>query len=130
MDLRIILKGFLKVKGGAITDEQRKDLFDKHSLVTIKNDGNSCFWHASVITSHTHHKQIKQIKEGRGSIRNKLAIHMCEHVGFDWHERVAIDDIPLVEEAINKEGKDKYQYCVLNIDELPQMNHTGSIMDS
>ena len=54
---------------------------------------------------------------------------MCEHVGFDWNAPVAIEDIPLVEEAINKEGKEKYQYCVLNIDELPQMKHTGSILD-
>ena len=85
---------------------------------------------ACLITIHENRKQIKQIKEGRGSIRNKLAMRMCEHVGFDWHERVAIEDISLVEEAINKESKDKYQYCVLNIEELPQMNLTGSIMDS
>jgi hypothetical protein len=65
MDLRMNLQGFLQVKGGAITDEQRKDLFDKHSLVTIKKHGNSCFWHASVITIHKNHKHIKQIKEGR-----------------------------------------------------------------
>ena len=130
MDLRINLKGFLKAKGGAINEDQRKDLFGKNSLITIKNDGNSCFWHASTVSIHKNHKQIKQIKEGRGSIRNKLAMHMCEHVGFDWNAPVAIEDIPLVEEAINKEGNEKYQYYVLNIDELPQMKHTGSILDS
>ena len=130
MDLRINLKGFLKAKGGAVNEDQRKDLFGKNSLITIKNDGNSCFWHASTVSIHKNHKQIKQIEEGRGSIRNKLAMHMCEHVGFDWNAPVAIEDIPLVEEAINKEGNEKYQYYVLNIDELPQMKHTGSILDS
>ena len=96
MDLRINSKGFLKAKGGAINDEQRKSIFNKSSLVTIKNDGKSCFRHASVITIHKNHKQIKQIKEGRGAIRNKLAMHMCEHVGFDWNERVAIEDRDIV----------------------------------
>ena len=32
---------------------------------------------------------------------------MCEHIGFDWHERVAIEDIPLVEEAIKAEEDKK-----------------------
>ena len=63
-------------------------------------------------------------------MRAKLAMHLCEHVGMNWDNPVAIEDIPLVEEAVNKEGNEKYQYCVLNVDELPQMNHTGSIIDS
>ena len=42
MHLRINFKGLLRVKGGAINDEQRKDLSNKNSLITIKNNGNSC----------------------------------------------------------------------------------------
>ena len=55
---------------------------------------------------------------------------MCLQVGLDWDEKVAIEDIPLIEEALNKEGDEQFQYCVLNIEELPHFNHTGSIIDS
>ena len=129
-DLYITVKGHYSENGGAISGEHRVDLFKKRSLIEIKNEGNSCFWHASIVNIHKNHQKITQIKDGRGSIRTKLAKHMCLHVGLDWDANVAIEDIPLIEEAINKEGDEQFQYCVLNIEELPHFNHTGSIIDS
>jgi hypothetical protein len=84
-----------------------------------------------MITIHKNHKQIIQIIDGRGTISERLAKHMCcEYVGMDWDSLVAIEDIHLIEQAINKQGAEQYQYCVLNIDELPRFQHTGSIIDS
>lgn len=129
-DMYISVKGHYEPKGGAINNGQRVDLFKKRSLIKIKNEGNSCFWHATAVTIFKSHKKINQIKDGRGQVRTKLAQHLCEAVGMAWDSQVSIEDIAKVEQAINKRDAVQYQFCVLNIDELPKFQHTGSILDS
>ena len=56
-DMSITVKGFCCATGGAITSQHRFDLFKKRSLIEIKNDGNSCFWHASIVNIHKNHQK-------------------------------------------------------------------------
>ena len=55
---------------------------------------------------------------------------MCEHVRMVLDSPVSVEDIARIEHVLNKQDAGQYQYCVLNIDELPKFQHTGSITDS
>lgn len=127
--LSISMKGYIPPTGGALNDEQRTDLLSKKSIVTIKNDGKSCFWYASVISLHKNHKQIAQITDGRGNIRNTLAMELCMRCCFSWDDKVATEDIHVVEMAINKEDHDQYQFCVSDADNLPHHGRRGCMID-
>jgi hypothetical protein len=125
-DTHITVKGHYTPFGGAMNDEQRVDLFKKRSLIEITTMVIHAFGMRQLsLCIHQKLKRIAHINDGRGGTRTKLALQMCEHVGFSWGNTVAIEHLSFIEQSINQEGHGQCLYCVLNIEELPQFKHTG-----
>jgi hypothetical protein len=69
--------------GGAATQDRSKaSIFLKKKVVRIKNDDNSCFWHALAVLLNVNHPQIKHIKEGR-NIRTNIAKDLCHNCNME-----------------------------------------------
>lgn len=117
---------FIKLVSGAGTkateSRDRESIYNKHSVLTIKNDDQSCFWHCLAVHLSKDHKKYKEIKIGR-NIRTEIAKELCSKCNMTWDEPVSIDEFPDVEEHL------KCNIYVLDVENLPMLRTTLNIYD-
>ena len=116
---------FTKIlSGGAhVESRDKEEIYTKKSVVRIRNNDNSCFWHAMAILLNKDSPNYKKIKE-RDSTRGKIAKQLCQSCCMNWDEQVGIDQIPIVEAIL------KCNIYVIDIDNLPMMATTLTIYES
>ena len=107
----------------ATQDRSKAAIFQKKSVITIKNDDDSCFWHAMTVLLNENHPSYKHIKEGR-PMRTDLAKLLCRRCNMEWDTPVSIDQIEHLEEIL------KCNIRVFDADNIPILNTTQNIYNS
>ena len=108
--------------GGAATEGRTvPEIFNNKSVVEIKAKDNGCCWRSLAVL-------IMGSKDGntktRESAQEQAAKYLCSQTPYVWGERVAVDDIPNIEQSSN------VSVNILDLDNLPLLNTTGYIHES
>ena len=109
--------------GGAHTKSRElKDIYNKQSVIKIKNIDSNCFWYAlAVATMNGENRDIKK----RESALIKAGKFLCDRFNYQWGSEVSIDQIVDVEEQYK--GINIY---VLDANNLPLLNTTINLTTS
>ena len=103
--------------GGAGTKSRDlKNIYNKQSVIRIKNEDNNCFWYAlAIATMSGDNRNIKT----RESALVKAGKFLCNKFNYIWDTQVSFDQIIEIEEQYK--GLNIY---VLDVNNLPLLNTT------
>ena len=109
--------------GGAHTKSRElKDIYNKKSVIRVKNIDNNCFWYAlAVSTMNNENKDIKR----RETALIKAGKFLCNKYNYTWDTEVSIDQIREIEEQ--NQGLNVF---VLDANNIPLLNTTINLANS
>ena len=115
--------GFIDTPSGGcyVEDEKLNDILSRKSVMPVRNSDNNCFWYCMLYLQ----SDDANVKRWDTRPKNKNnAQQICESCNLKWDEKVSMDQIPIIEEAL------KTNIYILNIRDLPMFSKDMHLYNS
>ena len=131
-DLSLMLKCYPSVSGGANSESFNEAIYSKRSIIKMTNDGNECLWWCLTILLNQNSAMYKKLIDLRyPRTLNNMAKQLCESCGYDYSNKVDIEDLPdIINKICQASNKPDFNIAVLDIEHLPAFSSTIDIKPS
>ena len=98
----------------------------------MTNDGNECLWWCLTILLKQNSAMYKKLIDLRyPRTLNNMAKQLCESCGYDYSNKVDIEDLPdIINKICQASNKPDFNIAVLDIEHLPAFSSTIDIKPS